>query len=97
MAQVNFWLLFLLLHLALPGAGKRDALALLDACRTALGLLFGFLITLEVGLHKRIGLGVQLGVGLGLDLDAFGRQKVNHGGHAKVEFTGDFAQAYGFG
>ena len=97
LAQVNFWLLFFFLDLTLPSAGKRDAFALLNARRTALGLLLGFLVTLEVGLHKRIGLGVQLGVGLGLDLDAFGRQKVNHGGHAKVEFAGDFAQAYGFG
>ena len=97
MTQINLRLLFFLLHLALSGAGKSDAFALLDARRTALGLLLGFLVTLEVGLHKRIGLRVQLGVGFGLDLDAFGRQKVNHGGHAKVEFAGDFAQAYGFG
>ena len=97
LTQVNFWLLFLLLHLTLPSAGQRDALPLLNARGTALGLLPGFLVSLEVGLHKRIGLGVQLGVGLGLDLDAFGRQKINHSGHAKVEFTGDFAQAYGFG
>ena len=59
-------------------------------------LFLDFLVALEVGPHQGIRLGVQLGVGLGLDLDAFGRQKVNHSGHAKVEFTGDFAQAYRF-
>ena len=97
LAQVNFRLFLLLLgRHALFGARQGDAFAFLDGGRGGLSLFLDFLVALEVGPHQGIRLGVQLGVGLGLDLDAFGRQKLNHGGHAKVELTGDFAQAYRF-
>ena len=97
LAEVDFRLVFSFLGCgALFGAGQRDAFTLLNRCCARLGFCFGFLVALEIGFHQGIRLGIQLGVGLGLDLDAFGREELNHGGHAKVELTGGFAQAYRF-